>query len=88
MEINGNINKYDIVIKYMERRTIFFRKDIKDCKFKKQQQLKHSIINDIFYICNTSNDCKFCSEKFKLFFIENNYHIEQNLDLMIKIIKK
>jgi hypothetical protein len=58
-------------------------------KSKQQEQIKYSIINDISNICKSdNNNCVICSEKFKQFYIERNYHIGENIELMIEIIKK
>jgi hypothetical protein len=57
---------------------------------KKQRNLKNSIISDLTYICKQDNCANYeiCSGKNKLFFIEQDYHIEQNLNLLIETANK
>lgn len=59
----------------------------------KQEKIKKSLISDIniltkFYLRKSSNpSLKICSEQFQSFYIVNDYHIEQNIDGMIRVIK-
>ena len=53
-----------------------------------QQQLKQQIVSDIKTICNNNNNCNLCSEWFQSFYIQYDYHIEQNIDGVIGYIKK
>lgn len=54
---------------------------------KMQLQLKKSIIDEINVICKKTDQCKICSKEFQSFYIDTDYHVEQNIDLMINDIK-
>ena len=57
-----------------------------------QEEIKKSIINDINCICKCV--CKqptsynICSEQFHSFYIKDDYHIEQNIDSVVYILKQ
>jgi hypothetical protein len=53
-----------------------------------QQKLKTSILHDLKIIYNDTKYHNDSTIKFKKFFIEQNYHIEQNLDSLISELKK
>lgn len=57
---------------------------------KEIQTNKKQILNDINTLCKNKNNkkCKICSKDFQTFYVERNYHVEQNIQLLIKIFKE
>jgi hypothetical protein len=53
-----------------------------------QQKLKKSILYDLKIISNDTQNYNINTIKFKTFYIEKNYHIEQNIDALISELKK
>lgn len=72
------INHYNIINKL-----IMYKSSIE-----LHEQIKKSLICDIHTICQSEKKFEICTEKFQLFYIKYNYHIEQNIDAMIECVKK
>ena len=53
-----------------------------------QKLIKKQLITDIKLLCVKNKNCTICSDFFQSFYIEYDYHIEQNIDNMIHYIKK
>lgn len=53
-----------------------------------QQKLKKSILYDLKIISNDTQNYNINTIKFKTFYIEKDYHIEQNIDALISELKK
>lgn len=55
---------------------------------KQQVQIKKEILSDIEFLCRNNKNCDICSDYFQSFYVEYNYHIEQNIDTVIDYLKK
>jgi hypothetical protein len=57
-----------------------------------QEQIKKQILSDINFLSekkkNKGNNYIICSETFQSFYVEKDYHIEQNIDELVKCLKK
>ena len=54
---------------------------------KVQSQIKTQVLHDIQVLCNENKNSDLCSEQFQTFYVQTNYHIEQNIDDVIDRVK-
>jgi hypothetical protein len=54
---------------------------------KVQSQIKTQVLYDIQILCNENKNSDLCSEQFQTFYVQTNYHIEQNIDDVIDCVK-
>ena len=54
---------------------------------KVQSQIKTQVLHDIQILCNENKNSDLCSEQFQTFYVQTNYHIEQNIDDVIDRVK-
>ena len=54
---------------------------------KVQSQIKTQVLHDIHVLCNENKNSDLCSEQFQTFYVQTNYHIEQNIDDVIDCVK-
>jgi hypothetical protein len=54
---------------------------------KVQSQIKTQVLHDIQVLCNENKNSDLCSEQFQTFYVQANYHIEQNIDDVIDCVK-
>ena len=54
---------------------------------KVQSQIKTQVLHDIQILCNENKNSDLCSEQFQTFYVQTNYHIEQNIDDVIDCVK-
>jgi hypothetical protein len=91
---NSYFRKYPDTDTISLREKIFKENSVARDEFYKcvqeSQTNKKQILNDINTLCKNENNkkCKICSEDFQTFYVERNYHIEQNIQLLIKIFKE
>ena len=55
---------------------------------KVQSQIKTQVLHDIQVLCNENKNSDLCSERFQAFYVQTNYHIDQNIDNVIDCVKK
>lgn len=53
-----------------------------------QEQIKKQIISDINFLTKKNKNYDICSEFFQSFYVEADYHIEQNIDGVINFLQK
>jgi CRISPR/Cas system-associated protein Cas5 (RAMP superfamily) len=53
-----------------------------------QEQIKKQILLDIKFLSKKNKNYKICSDYFQSFYVEYDYHIEQNIDSVINYLKE
>ncbi len=53
-----------------------------------QDLIKKQVLSDIKFLSKKNKNYKICSEYFQSFYIQYDYHIEQNIDSVINYLKK